>query len=106
MEKGSPMVYLTLENLTPNVNVSARTDIMRLITHKAKEETEREPKKRAQKPLERVPNGVCSAPTAPCPLNKRIGVIDEDVKAGKRFPVFTTTPPDLSAVYDFHITFT
>lgn len=41
------MEYLTLENFTPNVNVSARTDIMRLITHKAKEEAGYEPKKRA-----------------------------------------------------------
>ena len=100
------MEYLTLENFTPNVNVSTRTDIMRLITHKAKGEAEHEPKKRARKPLERVPIRICSAPTAPCPPDKRISVIDEEVKAGKWFPVFTTTPPDLSAVYDFHITFT
>lgn len=100
------MEYLTLENFTPNVNISARTDIMRLITHKVKEEAEYEPKKRAQKPLERLPNGVCSTPTAPCPLNGRIGVIDEEVKSGKWFPALTTTPPDLSAVYDFRITFT
>lgn len=100
------MEYLTLENFTPNVNVSARTDIMRLITHKAKEGAEHETRKRAQKPFERVPVGVCSAPTAPCPPDNRISVIDEEVKVGKWFPVFTATPPDLSVVCDFHITFT
>lgn len=99
------MEHLTLENFVPTVSTRARTDIMRLLAHARGKEPVSEPLGRDLKPFERLPIGVCSSPAVPCTIKAPISVVNDEVKAGKWFPVSTIAPPDLSATSGTYFTY-
>lgn len=99
------MKHLTLENFAPTVSTRARTDIMRLLAHARGKEPVSEPLGRDLKPFERLPIGVCSSPAVPCTIKAPISVVNDEVKAGKWFPVSTIAPPDLSATSGTYFTY-
>lgn len=98
------MEHLTLETFTPTVSTRARTDIMRLLAHARDKEPVSEPQGRDLKPFERIPIGVCSSPALPCAIKAPISVVNDEVKAGKWFPISTIAPPDLSATSGTYFT--
>lgn len=99
------MKHLTLENFAPTVSTRARTDIMRLLAHARGKDPVSEPLGRDLKPFERLPIGVCSSPAVPCTIKAPISVVNDEVKAGKWFPVSTIAPPDLSATSGTYFTY-
>lgn len=100
------MEHLTLENFAPTVSTRARTDIMRLLAHARGKEPVSEPQGRDLKPFEHLPIGVCSSPAAPCTIKAPISVVNDEVKAGKWFPISTIAPPDLRATNGSYFTYT